>query len=331
MEAESITLFQNFAYALIALLCVTALYQVISPLLEGDKKKKRMASVASAREGMRKNRMEMLNEEARLRADNRGMAKNLVDKFSLEKLLEASDLKDKLAQAGMRGQKPIYTFYAFRLAMPIGMLIFGLVVFMGVNPWDWGFMQRVTATFAATLLGYYLPGIYVNNVSKKRLASIMPVFPDALDLLLICVESGMSVEMAFGRVAEELADSSVELAEEFSLTTAELSYLTSRRLAYENLARRNNHVGIRSVATALIQSERYGTPLGDTLRTMANENRQMRVMAAEKKAAALPAKLTVPMILFFLPVLFIVILTPAGMRLADALGGPGGFGGGGGG
>ena len=158
----------------------------------------------------------------------------------------------------------------------------------------------------------------VSNIAKKRLASIMPVFPDALDLLLICVESGMSVELAFARVAEEMGDSSVELAEEFSLTTAELSYLTSRRLAYENLARRNNHPGIRAVATALVQAERYGTPLGDTLRTMANENRQLRVMQAEKKAAALPAKLTVPMILFFLPVLFIVILTPAALRMTAA-------------
>ena len=115
-----------------------------------------------------------------------------------------------------------------------------------------------------------------------------------------------------------MGDSSVELAEEFSLTTAELSYLTSRRLAYENLARRNNHPGIRAVATALVQAERYGTPLGDTLRTMANENRQLRVMQAEKKAASLPAKLTVPMILFFLPVLFIVILTPAALRMSAA-------------
>jgi len=170
------------------------------------------------------------------------------------------------------------------------------------------------------LFGYYLPAIFIKNAAGKRLASIVPVFPDALDLLLICVESGMSVELAFNKVAEEMAENSVELAEEFSLTTAELSFLSSRRLAYENFARRNNHTGMRSVATALIQAERYGTPLGDTLRTMANENRQMRVMAAEKKAASLPAKLTVPMILFFLPVLFIVILTPASMRLMGALG-----------
>ena len=180
-------------------------------------------------------------------------------------------------------------------------------------------VQRVAATVGLVAFGYYLPGIWVKNLAAKRLKSIVPVFPDALDLLLICVESGMSVELAFAKVSQEMAENSVELAEEFSLTTAELSFLTSRRMAYENLARRNNHVGIRSVSTALIQAERYGTPLGDTLRTMANENRQMRVMQAEKKAAALPAKLTVPMILFFLPVLFIVVLTPAGMRLSGAL------------
>ena len=223
-----------------------------------------------------------------------------------------------MAQAGLRGQKPIYLFYMARLVLPLGFLVFGLIAFMVLNVAGWDFTQRVAGTLGLVVLGYYVPGFVVSHISKKRLASILPVFPDALDLLLICVESGMSVELAFARVAEEMGDASVELAEEFSLTTAELSYLTSRRLAYENLARRNNHPGIRAVATALVQAERYGTPLGDTLRTMANENRQLRVMQAEKKAAALPAKLTVPMILFFLPVLFIVILTPAALRIGAA-------------
>ena len=285
---------------------------------EGNNKKKRMESVAAAREGMRKNRLDNLQKQAGLRADGKGVAKNLVDRFSLEKILEASDLKDKMAQAGLRGQKPIYLFYMARLVLPLGLLLFGLIAFMILNIADWDFTQRVAGTLGLVVFGYYLPGLMVSNIAKKRLASIMPVFPDALDLLLICVESGMSVELAFARVAEEMGDASVELAEEFSLTTAELSYLTSRRLAYENLARRNNHPGIRAVATALVQAERYGTPLGDTLRTMANENRQLRVMQAEKKAAALPAKLTVPMILFFLPVLFIVILTPAALRIGAA-------------
>lgn len=318
MSPESVALFTNAGAILISVLVMATIWITVIPMLEGDKKKKRMESVATAREGMRKDRMTNLQNEARLRADNQGVAKNLVDRFSLEKLLEASDLKDKMAQAGLRGQKPIYAFYMARLIAPLALGFIGLILFVVLNLPEWDLLRRVALTIGMMLFGYYLPGIYVKNVAGKRLASIVPVFPDALDLLLICVESGMSVELAFGKVSEEMGDASVELAEEFSLTTAELSYLTSRRLAYENLARRNNHPGIRAVATALVQAERYGTPLGDTLRTMANENRQMRVMAAEKKAAALPAKLTVPMILFFLPVLFIVILTPAGMRLGEA-------------
>ena len=319
MTPESIALFTNAGYLIISLLLVCTLYIIFEPILQGDKIKKRMDSVTSAREGMRKDRIKNLNEEARLRADGKGVAKNLVNRFSLEKLLEASDLKDKLAQAGLRGQGPIYKFYLFRLILPVVGLVIGGVFFLLLNVSDWSLMQRVVMTLVLTLFGYYLPRIYVKNLAGKRITSISPVFPDALDLLLICVESGMSIEMAFGRVSEELAESSVELAEEFSLTTAELSYLTSRRLAFENLARRNNHVGIRSVSTAMIQAERYGTPLGDTLRTMAAENRELRILQAEKKAAALPAKLTVPMILFFLPVLFIVILTPAVLRLSTAL------------
>ena len=311
MSPESVALFRTAGSLLITALFIASFWIVIVPMFESDKKKKRMESVSTARENMRQNRLDNLQNEARLRADGKGVAKNLVDRFSLEKLLEASDLKDKMAQAGLRGQKPIYIFYMARLVLPIGMLVLGLIAFVVLNVAGWDFTQRIAGTLGLVLFGYYLPAIYIKNISNKRLASIMPVFPDALDLLLICVESGMSVELAFAKVAEEMGDSSVELAEEFSLTTAELSYLTSRRLAYENLARRNNHPGIRAVATALVQAERYGTPLGDTLRTMANENRQLRVMQAEKKAAALPAKLTVPMILFFLPVLFIVILTPA--------------------
>ena len=320
MQAESLAMFQNAAYLVVTGLVLATLYAILNPLLEGDKLKKRMESVSSTRDNLRQTRLEDLNKQQGLRSESKGFVRDLVDKLSLEKLLEASDLKDKLAQAGLRGQRPIYTFYFFRFALPIVGLLIGLIFFIGLNVTGWEMIQRIGATVFAVAAGYYLPAIFVKNMAGKRLSSIMPVFPDALDLLLICVESGMSVELAFAKVADEMAENSVELAEEFSLTTAELSFLTSRRMAYENLARRNNHPGIRAVATALIQAERYGTPLGDTLRTMANENRQMRVMQAEKKAAALPAKLTVPMILFFLPVLFIIILTPAGMRMMSALG-----------
>lgn len=315
MEAESITLFRTALNITVVLAAIGTLFMIIAPFLEGDKLKKRMSGVANEREKMRHNRMEQFEEQAALRSENKGVAKNIVDGLSLEKLLAASDLKDKLMQAGLRGQRPIYMFYFFRLAMPILLFIFGVLYFVLLNPMGWRPSQTWLATMVATLLGYYAPGIYIKNAAGKRMASIAPVFPDALDLLLICVESGMSIELAFGRVSTEMANSSIELAEEFSLTTAELSYLQSRRQAYENFGRRNNHPGIRAVSTALIQSERYGTPLGDALRTMADENRAMRMLQSEKKAAALPAKLTVPMIVFFLPVLFIVVLTPAAMRM----------------
>ena len=153
--------------------------------------------------------------------------------------------------------------------------------------------------------------MFVENLVQRRQTSIKNAFPDALDMLLICVQSGMSVEAAFGKVSSEIGAQSLELAEELSLTTAELSYLQDRRQAFENLGKRTGIPGIKSVATALIQAERYGTPVGQALRVMAKENRDMRMSEAEKKAAALPPKLTVPMIIFFLPVLFVVILGPA--------------------
>lgn len=318
MNAQSQAMFTNALSGIIVLLVIGTLYTLLSPLLEGDKLKKRMNSVSSTRDNMKEARLNALQNQGGLRRDTKDVVKNLVDNLSLERLLEASDLKDKLAQAGLRGQRPIYLFYFFRLAMPIILGIFGLIFLVGADMMELTMSQNLLATVALVAFGYYSPGIYLKNKATKRMASIAPVFPDSLDLLLICVEAGMSSELAFARVAEEMAENSIELAEEFSLTTAELSYLPSRRQAFENLARRNNHVGIKSVSTALVQAERYGTPLGSTLRTLANENRQMRVMAAEKKAAALPAKLTVPMILFFLPVLFIVILTPAAMRIGTA-------------
>ena len=316
MPSESAILFQNVLYVIVGLMIIYMIWTMVEPLLAGDKLKKRMDSVAGARESLRQQRYAEL-ETASLRQDGKGKMRDIVERFSLETLLASPDLKEKMAQAGIRGQKPLYYFYIARMVLPLGFGFVALVWAFLIKS-DLALFQKLAATLGATAFGYYLPGILVKNRANKRLAAIVPVFPDALDLLLICVESGMSVEMAFAKVAEEMAEASIELAEEFSLTTAELSFLNSRRVAYENLARRNNHEGIRSVATALVQAERYGTPLGQTLRTLSNENRQMRILLAEKKAASLPAKLTVPMMIFFLPVLFIVLLTPAAMRLMSA-------------
>jgi tight adherence protein C len=173
---------------------------------------------------------------------------------------------------------------------------------------------KLMMALGAAFVGSYLPNLFIENLVQKRQHSIKVVFPDGLDMLLICVQSGMSVEAAFGRVAKEMAGQSMELAEELSLTTAELSYLQDRRQAFENFGKRTGIAGVKAVATAMIQAERYGTPVGQALRVMAKESRDVRQSEAEKKAAALPPKLTVPMILFFLPVLFVVILGPAAIR-----------------
>ena len=283
MDAASIALFTNAGSAIIALMFAGTLYTVVSPLLDGDKQKKRMKSVTSERDSLRRTRLDQLQKGNSLRSNDAGLVKRIVDGLSLEKLLAAPQLREKLMQAGYRGTRPMQTFYFFRLAGPIILFIFGIFYFVILNPRDWPFSRSIFAAISSALLGYYSPGIFIKNAANKRMAKIMPSFPDALDLLLICVESGMSIEMAFARVSGEMASTSIELAEEMSLTTAELSYLPNRQQAYENLARRNNHPGIRSVSTALIQSERYGTPLGATLRTMANENREIRMLEAEKR------------------------------------------------
>jgi tight adherence protein C len=241
--------------------------------------------------------------------------KMTLDRLKLGNLLESEGTRDKLARAGYRGQGPIVTFMFFRFVMPFAVLVLALVYFFGISSVGWGDFMKINASVGCALLGFYLPDLFLNNTIARRQQSIMRAFPDALDLLLICVESGMSIEASFQRVASEIGSQSSELAEELGLTTAELSYLPDRRMAFENLAKRCGHPGVKAVATALNQAERYGTPMGQALRVAAQENREQRMAEAEKKAASLPAKLTVPMILFFLPVLFVVILGPAIMKI----------------
>jgi tight adherence protein C len=218
-------------------------------------------------------------------------------------------------QAGYRGQAPYITYLFFRMVMPTAMFFISLFYVFVVLKIDQTPVIKVGMCLAATYFGMYLPSLFVKNKISRRQLSIRRAFPDSLDLLLICVESGMSIEAGFKKVATEIGTQSIPLAEELTLTTAELSYLQDRRQAYENLAKRTNLDGVKSVCMALQQAEKYGTPMSQTLRVMAQENRDMRMSEAEKKAAGLPPKLTVPMILFFLPVLFIVILGPAAIKV----------------
>jgi tight adherence protein C len=289
------------------------------PLLATDTLDKRMKSVALERERIRQRERERLakGEKISLRQSPKQYMQNIVDRFNLSKWLGQEHARLKLVQAGYRGQAPYITFLFFRLVTPAVMLVATLVYLFLVLNINQPPLLKVAAALFAAYFGMHIPYLFLKNKIQNRQKQIRRAFPDALDLLLICVESGMSIEASFRKVSEEIGSQSIALAEELTLTTAELSYLQERRQAYENLAKRTDLEGVKSVCVALQQAERYGTPLGQTLRVMAQENRDMRMSEAEKKAAALPPKLTVPMILFFLPVLFIVILGPAAIRVME--------------
>ena len=286
------------------------------PLLERNGLDDRLKSVARRREELRARHHAALNaKRGSLRVEPVSFMKNTLDRFRLASLLESENTRERLASAGYRGQAPLIAFMFFRFVMPFIVLAVALFYLFVMTHFQWTSLQKVLAAVTGGLLGFYLPDLFVSNMIAKRQQSIMRAFPDALDLMLICVESGMSIETAFTRVSAEIGSQSAELAEELALTTAELSYLPDRRQAFDNLAKRCGHSGVKAVATALNQAEKYGTPMGQALRVTAIENREMRFQAAEKKAAALPAKLTVPMILFFLPCLFVVIAGPVAMTV----------------
>jgi tight adherence protein C len=287
------------------------------PLLASDTLNKRMKAVALEREKIRQRERERLAQGSKitLRQSPRAYMKTVVDKFDLNKWLGQEQAHSMLLQAGYRGQAPYVTYLFFRMAMPVVMLLAAAFYIFVVLDLEYPGLVKIAMCIGAAYFGMYSPNLFLKNRIQRRQTSIKRAFPDALDLLLICVESGMSIEAALRKVSEEIGSQSVALAEELTLTTAELSYLPDRRQAYENLARRTGIEGVRAVCLALQQAERYGTPLGATMRVLAQENRDMRMSEAEKKAAGLPPKLTVPMIVFFLPVLFVVILGPAAIRV----------------
>jgi len=287
------------------------------PLLAGDNLGRRMKAVALERERIRQRERErlMAGQKVTLRRSPKQFMKTAVDRFNLAKWVGQEAARDKLVQAGYRGQAPYVAYLFFRMVTPAVAMVATAIYLFVILKTEQPLTIKIGLCIGMGYLGMQLPYLFLKNQITRRQLSIKRAFPDALDLLLICVESGMSVEAAFRKVSQEIGAQSIPLAEEFTLTTAELSYLPDRRQAYENLAKRADLEGVKAVCVALQQSERYGTPLGTTLRVMAQENRDMRMSEAEKKAAALPPKLTVPMILFFLPVLFVVILGPAAIKV----------------
>lgn len=303
---------------LVSLAIFATIVSLAMPLLSGDRLPARMRAVADEREKIRQRERARLAEEGRgsLRGkESKAYMRGLVDKLSLRKALLDDKGEERLKQAGFRSEAATTTFLFARFVLPFGFLALAIFYIFVVMKIERPLPFKVGICLVIAYAGFYLPVIFVSNALQKRQQSIKRAFPDCLDLMLICVESGMSIEHAFRRVSEEIGSQSLPLAEELSLTTAELSFLSDRRQAYENLANRTGLDGVKAVCLALIQSERYGTPLGQTLRILSQENRDIRMNEAEKKAAALPPKLTVPMIIFFLPVLFAVIMAPAIIKI----------------
>ena len=300
-----------------AIAAMATVITLAMPLLARNDLNRRMNAVSVEREKLRQRERERLarGDKVQLRQTPKQYMKRVVDQFNLGKWVGQEEAREKLIQAGYRGQAPYVTYLFFRMVSPIVAFMASAFYLFFVVQMDRPPTVKLGMCLAAAFIGMQLPWLFLKNQIGKRQLSVRRAFPDALDLLLICVESGMSIESAFRKVSQEIGSQSIPLAEELTLTTAELSYLQDRKVAYENLAKRTDLEGVKAVCVALQQSERYGTPLGQTLRVMAQENRDMRMSEAEKKAAALPPKLTVPMILFFLPVLFIVILGPAAIRV----------------
>jgi tight adherence protein C len=309
---------QTFTMVFAALAAAATVLTLTMPLVFADPLGKRMKAVALEREKIRQRERErMANEQQKvsLRQSPKQYMQTIVDRFDLRRWVGQEEARLKLIQAGYRGQAPYVTYLFFRMVTPV--VAFMLAIFYVFVVLD---LQQTTSIkigigIAAAYLGMHMPLMLLKNKIARRQLSIKRAFPDTLDLLLICVESGMSIEAALRKVSDEIGSQSVPLAEELTLTMAELSFLQDRRQAYENLGKRTDLEGVRSVCMAFQQAERYGTPLASMLRVMAQENRDMRMSEAEKKAAGLPPKLTVPMILFFLPVLFVVILGPAAIKV----------------
>lgn len=310
---------------LVAVAVFATCLTLLMPLFEKNDVAARMKSVALERDEIRaRERARMSAENAKnskkvaLRNENNKSVRQIVDQLNLRDALADEGTVNKLRRAGYRSQNALNIFLFARFVLPFVFLIGACVyVFLFDGLIEKGISIQILAVVGAAYAGFYLPNIFVTNQAGKRQKSIAKTWPDALDLMLICVESGVSIEHAMKRAAEEVANQSPALAEEFVLTTAELSYLQERRAAFDNLAKRTGLEAVQSVCQALIQSERYGTPVAQALRVLAKESRELRMTKAEEKAAALPPKLTVPMIIFFLPVLFGVVLGPAGMQVMD--------------
>ncbi len=313
---------QNIILFLSCIATFMAIMGLGMPYFQRDPLQSRLKAVAKRREELSIAQREKLQKAKRpvlaMSKSQVGVMEIILKRLNLENLMGSQELRNKLAQAGMRGQAPIVTFAFIRLLVAPVFMAFAAVFLlfaMNIEMLDFEINLKVLLVAAAAAFGFFLPNIVLTNMIQKRQQQLARGFPDALDLLVICVEAGLGLEAAFTRVAEEFAEGSPILAEEFGLTTAELAFLGNRRQALENLSDRTGLENVKSLTTALIQAEKYGTPVSLALKVISQEGRDKRMSLAEEKANKLPAQLTVPMIIFFLPVIFVVVLGPAAIKV----------------
>lgn len=304
---------QNLVALLISATAFFTALGILLPFVERDTFGSRLKRITQRREELTREQRERLAKRPTLRQQMTGrvgLMKAVLEKLNLKTMMEQPELRKRLLMAGKRSNAALISFTFARISLPLVAALFAaLIAFGGRNATSPVFVKLLIVCGAAAV-GYYLPNILLANQVTKRQQAVVGKLPDALDLMVICVESGMSLEAAFHKVAEDMALDAPELAEEFGLTYTELAFLSDRRAALENLAERTGLPTVKSMVMSLVQAERYGTPIGQSLRVVAGENRDTRMSKAEEKAASLPAKLTVPMVMFFLPVVFMVLIGP---------------------
>ncbi|MDH5748946.1 MAG: type II secretion system F family protein [Rhodospirillales bacterium] len=295
---------------------IASVLAVALPFLMRDNRSSRMNAVSKHRHSLGLAQREELTRADRRRGPSSvSFMKALLEKLKLENLFSSAETRNKLTSAGWRSQNAVIVFTFSKLGIAV---LFALVtfIFISLSPgFTHPFYVKLLIAAASSTAGFFLPDLLVKNKAQNRSASMTLAFPDALDLLVICVEAGLSIEGAFAKVTEEIAENSPILSQEFGLTSAELAFLGDRAKAYRNFAERTQMQAVHTLSTTLTQSEKYGTPVSVALKVLSQENREERMSKAEKKAAALPAQLTVPMIIFFLPPLFVVIIGPSVLRV----------------
>ena len=299
---------------LAVLVTVLALWQVMRPNTSFER---RLQQVVEGKERLRQNLL--ATRRGRPRLTPAGLMRQAVTRLNLLRSRHASEARGKLARAGFRSQDAMVAYLFAQVSLPF---LFGIAALADTHvlhllplPPQFGFVPAM----AAVLFGFYAPKIYLRNVADKRAKQLQRALPDGLDLMVICAEAGLSLDATLGRVSRELGNTWPELAEELGITAAELTFLPERRTAFENLNTRTDSDGIRGVVNTLTQTAKFGTPLAQSLRVLAAEMREARMTRAEEKAARLPAMLTVPMIIFILPTLFIVLLGPAAINIMDTM------------